>query len=297
MLFRSLHVTQSFLWRGMSPVSGVVNLNAAHVGDLVDDAPSWPKGTGQVILDGFTYDRIVGSGTASLNQRLEWLAIGARFGDSFFPQPYTHFAKVLTAAGHDRQARKVLAERERILSYEARRAAVIEPNGDIDVAFASLWASTRILLAWIWDGVLRKTAGYGYAPHYALFWALGFVLLAGLGYSYAWQCGLIVPNSAVILTSAEWHLAMALGGDNPSKFWSDHLPAARHYETFYGLAYALDVFTPIVSLGQEAAWSQTTVTTAGKVARFATYFLNLLGWFITALAAAAVTGLIQKNRD
>ena len=294
---QGLHVGQGFYWRDLVSVQGPVSLRSAHVGDLVDDMTSWPNGADQVILDGFTYDRIGGSASTSTMLRLQWLATGARYGGTFFPQPYTQLATVLAASGHDRQARKVLAERERILAHEARRATRIAPNGDVDVAFASLWADIRILLSWTWDLALRHFAGYGYAPHYALFWALGFIALAAIGYSQAWHHGLIVPNSDVILTSAEWHLAMALGGDTPSQFWSDHLPAARHYETFYGLAYALDVFTPILSLGQEAAWSQTTVTPMGVAARVATYALNLLGWFLTALGAAAVTGLIQKKRD
>ena len=106
---------------------------------------------------------------------------------------------------------------------------------------------------------------------------------------------MIVPNSDVILTSPGWHLAMLMSPHHPGEYWSA-MSTGSHYETFYSLAYATDVFIPLVDLGQESAWSETTVTNWGIAGRWFTFALELAGWFITALGAAAVTGIIQKDR-
>ena len=81
-----LRVTQSLFWRGLNSVKGRVDLTAAHVGDLVDDAASWPRDPDMLRLDGFTYDRIVG-GPTDAAMRLNWLRTGSRFKGTFAPQP------------------------------------------------------------------------------------------------------------------------------------------------------------------------------------------------------------------
>lgn len=287
-----LTVGEGFLYRNIKSVIGGVSLVAANVGDLVDDLASWPKGEGEVHLNGFTYGRIF-DGPRTFAERRDWLARGSRYQGAFHPQPYTQFARVLREAGHEGEARKVLLERQKILNTEARKAVFARPQ-------ARLWLWPFLPLLWFWrwitDLLLRAIVGYGFAPVRALATTLILVGLAAWFFSHAYAVGAMVPNSDVILTSPSWWLAVLQSPDAPTLIWQDHHPAP-HYETFYALAYAFDVFVPLVDLGQQSAWTGTTITWTGWWARIATMALEVAGWLVTALGAAAVTGIIQRDKD
>lgn len=105
-----MEVSAGFFFQNLKSVQGPVNLTAAHVGDLVDDMVSWPKGVDDLILDGFTYDRISAAAPVTLSARRDWLRIGSSLNGDFFPQPYTQFARTLRAMGHPREARRVMIE-------------------------------------------------------------------------------------------------------------------------------------------------------------------------------------------
>lgn len=147
---------------------------------------------------------------------------------------------------------------------------------------------------WLKDTLSRLVIGYGYEPHRAIFTMMALVLPSAWFFSCAYVQGAMVPNSDVILTSPSWLWSVFARGDAPTLVWNEGA-VARHYETFYALAYALDVFVPIVDLGQQSAWTATTVSWIGWFARIGTMVLEVLGWIVTALAAAAVTGLVQRS--
>lgn len=287
-----LTVSAGFIFREVKSVTGRVYLDAAHVSDLADDLASWPKGEGELYLNGFTYDRIA-AGPETFAGRKDWLARGSRYEGRFYPQPYTQFARVLRAAGHEGEARKVLHERQKILNAEARKAVFARPQPRL-----WLWPFLPLLWFWRWitDLLLRAIVGYGFAPVRALVTTALVVGLAALGFSHAYALGAMVPASDVILTSPAWWLAVLQSPDAPTLIWQVHHPAP-HYETFYALAYAFDVFVPLVDLGQQSAWSATTVTTLGLWARIGTMALEVAGWLVTALGAAAVTGIMQRGKD
>ena len=138
-----------------------------------------------------------------------------------------------------------------------------------------------------------------------MWWALVFVgwVLA----HNAWEGGDFAPTAAPVLMSDSWQ---ALATDpriaNPAKVWSDKymqsadgtptLTAGRDYETFNAVSYAVDLVVPIVSLGQEAAWAPST--TRGPWGWWlwgARWWLITLGWIVTAIGAAAVTGVIRRD--
>jgi hypothetical protein len=293
---QSLHVAQGFYFRGLTSVNGRIDLTSAHVGDLVDDATSWPRGEDAIDLDGFTYDRILGAAPVTLAARKDWLDRGARFESEFFPHPYSQFARVLRAAGHTGEARKVLIERERLLFAEAefsnRAALAAARMGDgRDVGLA--WLRCHLMRLWGWFA--RVFSGYGHAPQRALFATLAAIGLGAVCFFMAWHAGIMVPNSPVILISADWLAAVANAPDSPAHDWITR-PSPRHYETFYALPYAIDVFVPLVSLGQENAWAASTVSWAGWVTRWLTFVYQIVGWMITALGIAAITGFVQKNQ-
>ena len=146
----------------------------------------------------------------------------------------------------------------------------------------------------IWSGLTRRVAGYGYAPQRALYWSLGFILVSTIVYFIAMRQGWMVPSSAIILTSPEWATAYQTDPVAPALYWSGK--AATHYETFYALPYALDVYLPIVDLGQASAWGQTTTTIGGIFVRCWTWVMQATGYVVTGLGLAAITGIIQRDR-
>lgn len=302
---QSMSVTGGLLFREVEVIMGDLILTAAQVGDLVDDFASWNKINGYLNLDGFTYDRLFGS--LDIPGRLRWLKQGAWFDGTFSPQPYTQLAKTLAAMGHNRAARRVLYEREEILGQEQLRedrkrlselwrdsrgegAAAQEVRADIGVH----WCRMRFSQVKHW--LARRIVGHGYLPERALIVSLKVLTVATLGYFIVWRAGGMVPNSDVVMTSAQWAQAMAENPAAPAHAW-EHLGAGQHYETFNAFAYAADVFVPLFDLGQESAWAATTANFLGTMAWGAKWLLQGMGWLVSALGVAAITGIMQKDRD
>jgi hypothetical protein len=299
---QSLRVEGQFLFREVKSVTGRVDLSSAEVRDLVDDAESWRK-CSDLLLDGFTYDRIGGNTSPkTFAARKTWLEKGSRFQDEFRPQPYTQFARAMRAVGHVAEARKTLVERDRILFAEAEKAdrAALEQalRGDQAARADSGKIWLRMRGRRLWAGLTRRVVGYGHMPERALYWVLGFWLAGTVGYFIAYRAGLMVPNSDVIMVSAEWLEAVKADRLAPTGLWTgDGVRASAHYETFFSLIYALDLFLPVVDLGQEKAWAVTTPVLFGwgwwlRVASFA---YQIAGWGIISLGLAAVTGFVQRN--
>lgn len=101
------------------------------------------------------------------------------------------------------------------------------------------------------------------------------------------------PRTAL---QASWWWAALFGSDTPTVVWDDG-GSAGHDETFAARAHAFDAFVLIVDFGQQSACSATTVRWLGFSARSVTLALEVIGWIITVLAAASITGLVQKNQS
>lgn len=345
-----------FFWKGVTEISGWLDLSNAHFDTLTDDPKSWEKVT-DLILVGLTYTHITNPGDTA--KRLEWLSKGHEMNGEFSPQPYTQLAKVLREIGHDRDARTVLVEGEIRLrrsewnEIEKRRAergvlrrflkspnqenwniyAEVEasdqsrqlvdrfrriyldaakdhPNrpsdGQLEMARAGLrqdlqWANAKDKLRICWLKAksfgLNKLVGYGYKPFNSL-WALAvLVLLATILSHLAWQRGDFAPNSDVILSTSTWQsLAEDKTVQNPAIEWSDKHGKGRDYETFNPLAYGFDVVVPIVNIGQEAAWAPSTTRGPwGWNLWWMRWLFTVFGWIVTALGAAAITGVIRRE--
>ena len=84
--------------------------------------------------------------------------------------------------------------------------------------------------------------------------------------------------------------------DNPAAHWSAPGAAGQDYETFQPFAYAADLVIPLVSLGQEVAWAPSTSRSPlGRIGWWLRWIAIGLGWVITALGAAAVTGAVRQD--
>lgn len=299
---QSLRVGHVFLFRKVTSVEGRIYLGAAHVHDLADDAASWGM-CDDLTLDGFTYDRIAGdTSPKTFADRKAWLEKGSRFGNQFRPQPYTQFASVMRAAGHITEARAALVERDRILFAEAEkadRAALREAwGGDQSMRADCGKIGLRLYGRRWWAGLTHRVVGYGHKPERALCYTFGFWLLGTVISFIAYRAGLMVPNSDVIMVSAEWLDAVAADRVAPTDLWTGNaIRASAHYETFFAGIYALDLFLPVVDLGQESTWAVTTPTIFGWGwwLRVASFLYQIAGWVVVSLGLAAVTGFVQRN--
>jgi hypothetical protein len=166
------------------------------------------------------------------------------------------------------------------------------------------WRNTGSLIA---DKVFGFVVGYGHKPERSFYMLIALVLIGWLLADRSWKEGDFAPTAGPVLMSESWQtLATDPNIQNPAKVWSDKymlapdgttiLTAGRDYETFNALSYAVDLVVPIVSLGQEAAWAPSTTRGPwGWWLWWARWWLIALGWIVTAIGAAAVTGVIRRD--
>ncbi len=289
-----MRVDQSFIWKKVDNPQGKVSLNGAHVGELDDDPANWPD-AGNLHLDGFTYDRIRGKVSTS-PARKEWLLNGSLYKDQFFPQPYTQYAKFLRDTGHDAQSRKVLLTRERMVRRYERKE------------FGPLLRAWR----YFWDGLQLVVVGHGHAPFWSLGWLALLIVLATIPAHKTWEEGSFAPNSSPVLISQGWQRLQA-SAPNPAQVWSgDTEPAGwspaprdpswsmtapgRDWETFNRYAYAADIVIPLINFGQTEAWAPSTARGQwGWHLWWLRWVFTVFGWIVTALGAAAITGIIRRE--
>ncbi len=167
--------------------------------------------------------------------------------------------------------------------------------------------SVRTAGSLVADKIFGLVVGYGHKPERSFFMLLALVLCGWFLAAKAWEAGDFAPTAGPVLMSEGWQ---ALATDdriqNPALVWSDKymlspdgvpvLTAGRDYETFNAVAYAVDLVVPIVALGQEAAWAPSTTRGPwGWWLWWVRWWLIALGWIVTAIGAAAVTGVIRRD--
>ncbi|MFQ1699361.1 hypothetical protein ACJ5NV_02085 [Loktanella agnita] len=283
-----MKVEGSFLWRDVKVAEGAIDLASAHVADLVDDMESWTK-CDELSLVGFTYDVL--HGTTDAAERLDWLQKGAISGGKFHPQPYEQLAKTLREGGHRAEAREIMVAQEQEQRAYLRR----QRNRKLGWFRALPFNSFLIFV----DLIFRWSLGYGYKPERIAYSSLPVLIIIGWFLAYqAWHAGDFAPNSPVILESADWQ-SFATDREtypNPAAAWGEKYAQGQDFETFHSLAYAVDVVIPIISLGQEAAWAPSTNRGGwGWHLWWVRWILITLGWIVTAIGAAAVTGVIRRD--
>ena len=286
LMAQGMRVAGLFLFRDVEVAAGNVVLTGASAGGLADDTKSWPE-DGRLMIDGFTYGNFVYT-DASAKRRLRWLA--KHSSNEFQPQPWQHLAEVLGRMGHRLDRGQVLMDMERRIRAQQRR--------DMESASGpAAWNRLRAGAHWTWEQVLRFLVGYGYRPWRAFYWSLPIMLLTALAADRVWHAGDFAPNSAPVLISADWQ-ALARGDEvpNPAARWAADDGAGRDYETFKPALYAFDLVVPLINLGQKDAWAPSTSRGPwGRAFHWAMPAIEVLGWILTALGAAAVTGVIRRD--
>jgi hypothetical protein len=290
-----IEVGAEFFWQDVRVESGTVHMPSAHVGDLVDDLASWPGG-GRCLLDGFTYDRITRNAPVDAETRLTWLARVAEHEGRFLPQPYAQCAATLARMGHEAEARRIMEEQTRRKGL-ARRAAR-RARGDV-------LAWPLAAFDWLWDRAAYLIVGYGYQPFRSLAWLVALSLLSAALALMAWDEGSMAPNNDLIAATEGWQdllardcLPVPAPGcvANPAADWSGIDGPGLDWESFHPLAYGADVVIPVLELGQTRSWSPSKDRGPwGHTLWWARWFLMAAGWVVTALGAAAATGIIQRS--
>ncbi len=266
-----IEVEGNFFLRNGATISGEIMLSGAYVAAIVDEADCWPNEAGQLHLDRFCYDAILGQGTVKAKTRIAWLS-KLNHTNGFSPQPYEQLAKVLREMGHREDAREVLIKKE-----ELQREA----------ANPSWWRR-------VWNWVMRESAGYGYRPSLSLRYLVGLMLFGMVVFGMADLMGAVKPNSARVWHLSEWEKCV----DNPiSPKWCYLLSEkGESYPAFNPIIYSVDTLLPIVDLEMQGAWiPDDRASWWGVGARVYLWLHIALGWFFSLLAVAGFSGLIKPE--
>lgn len=276
-------------------IEGRVGLVATEIGYFDDDPGSWPRDRGSLALDRCHYGAFIGRGV-SARERINWLALQdpPHFGKDFRPQPYEQCAKVFREMGYPEDARAILIEKERLQRAVLRRR-LRQSGGWFGKARATGYS--------LWDGFLGLTIRYGRSPLRALWWLAGLWLLGVASFSTAWDAGQFKPNNPVVLRSAEWYGCaqsapsygyLAQVGESQVDCFLRQ-PQARGFPEFNASVYALDVLAPVVELEQQKHWVPDEDQWGGRLAKGWLYIEIVMGWLLSLLAVAGLSGLIRSD--
>jgi hypothetical protein len=234
---------------------GTVNFSYARVKRLADDRASWPE-QGNLRLNGFIYDEI------SLVGKTDTEDANARLDwlalqTVLNRQSYRQLADVMRKSGRERSPRIILFELERRRRRESRHEQGL---------------FNRFL------GLLYRAIRYGYDPvKGALILALAVVLIGGF----------------VFLFGSD---SMTLKSEATQKARTPNVHAAeKTTNPFSPFAYSLDVFLPTHPLHQQDDWLPDGNTRKGIYLRRWLWGETLLGWGLTALLLAGLTGIVRNE--
>ncbi len=249
-----------FQWRDVnSREKAMLNLRSATIGTLWDDANSWPD-PGRLFLHGLVYNEIYADAPRDANSRTDWL----RRQPDFWPQPYEQLAAVLRKSGQERDARKIL----------------IAKNED-RARLAKTWSEK------CWYHVLGPMIGYGYRPLNALWGVAAFVALGWVLFGIGYRARLITPQSESAYVKGS--VSTAEGRE-----------LSDVYPRFNFLVYSVDTFVPLIDLHQAKYWlpnahrgRELLKIKAGGLLRLYLWIHITMGWALTMLLVAGLTGLVR----
>jgi hypothetical protein len=261
-------ITHELRWKPTEPVTGLVNLEDAVVGELQDfwstERPNgfWPRADqGKLRLDGFNYTRIGREQPTEPEHRLVWLGSqlkrsGPRKG--FVTRPYEQLAMVYQQNGQDAEARQVAIAQRRDLRW----------YGDL--------SPSRKAWNWLFDVTIR----YGYQTGRALRWlAAIFALFVVASWVAQHQANLIVPAQNI----KDLHPVPTAAN------------CTKSYPCFSPLGYAIDTVIPLINIHQADFWRPNASAPYGWIFEFGTWACTALGWALATLIVAGYTGLVRTN--
>ncbi|QTT88355.1 hypothetical protein [Pseudomonas chlororaphis] len=290
--------------------------SGSHVKSLIDDANTWGD---KLLLNGFTYNFINSRIPLTAETRIAWLdrqdttysgQDGLKGSDSKFrPQPWRHLQKVFEEMGHSEEARQVG------IAFEKRLRKV----GLVGQSTARWWPGLRWLdlIPHVLYGALT---GYGYRPMRLLAWILGIWLFFTTVYWYAAvEHKVFSPSNPLVFQNEAYASCTPEYGDAwkeqhpkqdlPSTVgnWYTCKALRGEYTGFSPGAYSLDILLSLVDLQQEKDWGPITPTPFpgywdelknlewGHGIRLLIWLETLIGWGISLLLVAIVSGLTRRK--
>jgi hypothetical protein len=231
------------------------------------------------LLSGFTYDAI-GEHLGEVAHKnpaaiAHWLyhADGCKYD----PQPYDQMAKVLESHGYEDAFREVIIA----IRIERRR------KGNL-----SAWLS---FFDWL---LLDVPVRYGYRPWRAIAWGGLICAFAALLFGLGYPAGGLAPADGDVLVEVNRAKEMYVKSLPPEvaeqakqRPLSQFLPEG--YAKFSPVMYAVDLFLPIIDLGQERFWVPDAAHELGLWLWVLKWFVILSGWYLTTLFISSFTGLLR----
>ncbi len=286
--------------------TAAIDLSAAHVGTLVDDANCWPA-TGN-IFDGLRYDRIIGPTDAAT--RIDWLnrQRDDHLGAEFKPQPWEQLIKVLREMGHPAEVAEIAIAKQ-LAMRAARKIGLRHPNPRYSgwrLRVDKAWVGASNILARAWQRVYGVLAGFGHRPADILVWMVAVFMASGVVFHEAAILGQMGPANAIMLTheagtNVDVDRCGVRGDVDSVHFWTQCPQMPPEYTTFNPWLYSLDLILPLVNLQQDSDWAPVVMNSHGDTlwlgwwARTLMWFEILFGWF-TSLMFVAITGrLVEKD--
>ncbi len=262
------------------PAHVSVDFRSARISTLWDRKESWPE-HGNLVLNGFVYERIALGSPVNGADRLNWIR-RQNLKDNFSPQPYEQAARVLQASGHQEAAIKVLIGKQDDLRKYGGLSKIKQ----------------------FWNLFLSRTIAHGYKPHRALLFSLVIVFIGLIIFDLGYTHGLIEPSEleAYSISNTKDLSTSAPIYSEPDS--SPQMPKTTpSYPEFYSLMYSMDVFLPIIDFHQESFWIPRA-SRGKEISPFklrwggvllAYFWLHIsLGWVFTSLWVAGFTGLVRR---
>ncbi len=264
-----VRVTCTLFWTNIEATQDTyVRLEQCTVGNFHDDF-SW-KAIPGLSLDGFTYDAILWPAPAQ--RRENWLT-GIR--DALFaPAPGRQREDRLTLTDRLEWLRRQDEKTFSMQPYEQLADVLAQAGHEADAKRVRIAQQDERLrhsrLGWgekLWNKLLKMTIGYGYRTEYILIWSLLTVFI-GMALFY-------------------------LGDQNQlMEKIKDKDNEAIRLQPFI---YSLDTFLPISSFHQEEYWMPRANDVWGSLLLCYFWVHIALGWILTTLGVAGLTGLVRKG--
>lgn len=247
---------------GRAPAFGdaSIDLQACRVETLNCDTLSWTR-PGRLAINGLAYERIElvrQSGEVETQlplQEADFLAfLAQQSAEPFFPQPYEHLAEVLRREGFQDKAREVLIEKDRTLGARTRHG----------------------VREFLWLYICGPITGFGHDPLRGFRWLIGIWIVGAAVFAVASRRGWMVSPATL---EVPWQPAASGHDDSPTRLQP--------------LMYSLDVLLPIIDLGQASRWTPDRRRPGGVAVQWFHWGLVLVGWTLTTLVVAGITGLVR----
>lgn len=294
--FVGMNCTMLILAKLKEPLNEI-DLSNAQIKFLQDSIDSWGD---DISLDGLNYTAFM-MAPKDAESRSKWLLKQKKDDlkdDGFCHQPWQQAIGALGNNGHHEEAIKLS------IKYE-----------DIKIKNIKVSRFKRLF-----SYISKYFINYGYHPHRLLFWSFGSWLLCGCIYYYSALYGLMAPTNPLIFQSSDYIAGCRSYDDSGKKLkivnedksgithnWYTCGSLRGEYTTFSPFAYSLDVALPLIDLGQSKDWGvyvetpQSTIIdelstfSGNKLVRLCVWVQTLVGWIISLVAVAWVSGYYRKG--